>query len=134
MAERLFFTLLFKDKTITNPINKTEIITCSELFSDYKSCRKQYNKGLKRKAECRDIRMLAQNCYINSEEDFEKHLIKIFEDKMKYISYLKKEDSLLYNYYKEDSTVFSIKKFDVNSSGNQAFNEVMDATKLSKTI
>jgi len=123
MAERVLFSLMFKDKTITNPVNKSEIITCSEIYHDYKRCRNQYHKGLRKKNECREIRTMAQTCYLNTEEDFEKHLISIFEEKIKYINYLKQEGSILYQYYKEDPTVFSIKKTEMDA-GTNAFNEL----------
>ena len=68
-------------------------------------------------------------CYLYSEEDFEKHLIKDFEEKMNYIRYLKDESSILYHYYKEDPTVFSVKKIDVED-GNQGVNEFINNKKL----
>jgi hypothetical protein len=112
MSERFLFAIFYNDKTITNPINKTEIFTCSELYSDYRKCKSLIRKGLKSKRNCREIRVLGQKCYLNDEEDFEKHLIKIFEEKRKYIQYLKDEGSILYQYYRSDPTVFSLKKLD----------------------
>lgn len=110
MSEKLLLSLFISDKTITNPLNKSEIFLCSDLYKDYRRCRALYRKGLKAKAECSELRSLGQQCYLNSEEDFEKHLIKIFEEKKKYISYLKDEGSILYEYYRYDPTVFSVKK------------------------
>jgi len=128
MSERIAFSFFFKDKTITNPVNKSEIITCSEIFHDYKRCRNQFHKGLRKKNECREIRNLGQACYMNKEEDFEKHLINIFEEKIKYINYLKDEGSILYQYYKDDPSVFSIKKIEIDP-GSNVFNEIIDLEK-----
>jgi hypothetical protein len=49
------------------------------------------------------------------EEDFERYLVKEFEEKLKYIKYLKQEGSILYDMYKEDPTVFTVKKIQDNS-------------------
>jgi hypothetical protein len=126
MSEKIFFSLFTSDKTITNPLNKTEIFLCSDLYKDYRRCKAMYRKGLKSKSECREIRQLGQQCYLRSEEDFEKYLIKIFEEKRKYISYLKEEGSILYEYYKSDPTVFSVKKLgdeENQTSINEYLNE-----------
>jgi len=119
MSERFLFSLLINDKTITNPMDKTEIFLCSELYKDYKTCKALYRKGLKSKKFCRDIRYMAQKCYLYTEEDFEKYLIKRFEEKRKYIQYLKEEGSILYQFYKSDPTVFSLKSLEMaESDGN----------------
>ncbi len=112
MSEKYVLSFLFKDKNITNPLNKTEIFLCSDIYSDYRKCRGMFKKGLKTKAQCKEIRNLGQTCYLNSPEEFEKYLVRIFEEKRNYINYLKKEGSILYKYYKSDPTVFSIKKLD----------------------
>ena len=65
---------------------------------------------------------------MNKEEDFEKHLINIFEEKIKYINYLKDEGSILYQYYKDDPSVFSIKKIEIDP-GSNVFNEIIDLEK-----
>jgi len=125
MSERFLFSLVFNDKTITNPLNKSEIFLCSELYKDYKSCKALVRKGLKEKKFCREIRYLGQKCYMYSEEDFEKYLIKQFEEKKKYIQYLKNEGSILYQYYKADPTVFSLKKMDDEDGNDGQFNEFL---------
>ena len=102
----------YTEDDITNPLNKTEIFQCGEIYSDYRRCKGMFKKGLKTKAQCREIRHLGQTCYMSSAEEFEKHLVRIFEEKRNYIEYLKKEGSILYNYYKSDPTVFSIKKLE----------------------
>jgi hypothetical protein len=124
MSERFLFSLLINDKTITNPLNKTEIFLCSELYRDYKTCKALYRKGLKSKKFCREIRYLGQKCYMYNEEDFEKYLIKQFEEKRKYIQFLKDEGSILYQSYKADPTVFSLKKLD-EDGGDGDFNEFL---------
>ncbi len=112
MSEKYVLSLIFKDKNITNPLNKTEIFLCSDIYADYRKCRGMFKKGLKTKAQCREIRNLGQTCYLSSAEEFEKHLVRIFEEKRNYINYLKKEGSILYKHYKSDPTVFSIKKLE----------------------
>ena len=126
MSERFLFSLFLNDKTITNPLNKTEVFLCSELYRDYKTCKALFRKGLKTKQYCREIRYLGQKCYLYTEEDFEKYLIKQFEEKRKYIQFLKDEGSILYQHYKSDPTVFSLKK--LNEEGEEEFNEIL-ATK-----
>ncbi len=118
MSERFLLLLFFKDKTITNPINKSEMFYCSDFFKDYKKCRAMYRKGLKSKSECREIRSLAHHCYFYTEEDFEKYLATIFDEKKQYINYLKNEGSILYEYYKSDPTVFSVKKLGDEQDSN----------------
>jgi hypothetical protein len=118
MSERFFFSLFVKDKTITNPINKSEIFLCSDLYRDHKTCKMLYNKGIRKVDDCKEIRKLGQKCYMMDQEDFERYLVKMFEEKVKYIKYLKQEGSILYDVYKEDPTVFSVKKTDENDSGS----------------
>lgn len=120
MSEKLFLSLFFNDKNITNPLNKTEIFQCGEIYSDYRRCRGMFKKGLKTKAQCREIRNLGQTCYMSSAEEFEKHLVRIFEEKRNYIEYLKNEGSILYNHYKSDPTVFSIKKLEEDHGGHES--------------
>ena len=112
MSERFLLNLLMSDKTITNPLNKTEVFLCTDLYKDYKKCKVMFRKGLKSKAQCREIRSLGQQCFLSSEEDFEKSLIRIFEEKKKYINYLRDEGSILYEHYRQDPTVFSLKKIE----------------------
>ena len=112
MSERYLLSALFKDKNITNPLNKTEIFLCSDIYGDYRKCRGMYKKGLKSKAQCREIRNLGQKCYLSTPEEFEKYLVRTFEEQKNYINYLKAEGSILYQYYKSDPTVFSIKKLE----------------------
>ncbi len=122
MSEKHLLNLFMSDKTITNPINKTEIFLCSDLFSDYRKCKAMKNKGIQTYNDCHEIRKMAHKCYLQSEEEFEKYLARLFEDKRKYITYLKNEGSILYQYYKADPTVFSVKKTqedDVNQSMNE---------------
>jgi hypothetical protein len=125
MSEKVLFQLFMNDKTITNPLNKTEIFFCSDLYKDYKKCKALYRKGLKTKAFCRDIRYLGQKCYMYDEEDFEKHLVKLFEEKKKYITYLKDEGSILFEYYRNDPTVFSLKHIEDEDGTEGEFNEFL---------
>jgi hypothetical protein len=118
MSEKYFFILLRWDKTITNPINKTEIFTCSELYKDYKLCNALYRKGLRSKQFCRELRYMGQKCFYYKEEDFEKYMIRQFEEKKKYIKYLKDEGSILYQNYKSDPTIFSLKKLEGHEMEN----------------
>lgn len=124
MSEKHLLSLFMSDKTITNPINKTEIFLCSDLFSDYRKCKARRNKGIQTNTDCHEIRRLAHKCYMQTEEEFEKHLARMFEEKKKYITYLKDEGSILYNYYKSDPTVFSVKKMN-NDDVNAELNEYM---------
>ncbi len=124
MAEKYLLNFLMSDKTITNPINKTEIFLCSDLFSDYRKCRGRRNKGIQTDIDCHEIRKLGHKCYMQSEEEFEKNLAKMFEEKKKYITYLKNEGSILYQYYKSDPTVFSVKKM-TSDDVNEELNEYM---------
>jgi len=134
MSEKTFLSLFFNDKSITNPLNKTEIFFCSELYKDYKKCKALYKKGLKTKQFCRDLRYLGQKCYLYSEEDFERYLVKMFEEKRKYISYLKDEGSILYEYYKSDPSVFSLKSLDHDEGVEGEFNEYLLNQKDDKTF
>jgi hypothetical protein len=110
MSEKYLLSLLMSDKTITNPINKTEIFLCSDLYSDYRKCKVLKRKGVRTTGDCHEIRKLGQQCYLQTEEEFEKMLARMFEDKKKYITYLKNEGSILYQHYKSDPTVFSVKR------------------------
>ena len=135
MSERAFLSLIFSDKSITNPVNKTEIFFCSELYKDYKKCKGMYKKGLKSKQFCRELRYLGQKCYLYSEEDFEKYLVKLFDEKIKYINYLKDEGSILYQFYKADPTVFSLKSLDHGEGGvGGEFNEYLIDQKHNKEL
>jgi hypothetical protein len=116
MSERFLFSLLVKDKTITNPINKSEIFLCSDLYRDFKTCKMLCAKGIRSKNDCKEIRKLGQKCYMMQQEDFERYLVKEFEEKVKYIKFLKQEGSILYDIYKQDPTVFSVKKIDDDNS------------------
>jgi hypothetical protein len=125
MSERAFLSLFFNDKSITNPINKTEIFFCSELYKDYRKCKALYKKGLKTKQFCRELRYLGQKCYLYDEEDFERYLVKLFEEKRKYINFLKEEGSILYQFYKSDPSVFSLKSIDQDEDAEGDFNEYL---------
>ena len=116
MAEKWVLTLFGENKSITNPINKSELFLCSDLFEDYKKCKVLYNKGLRKKEQCVEMRVTAQKCYVLDQEDFEKELIRHFNEKKKYIKYLKEEGSILYNHYRADPTVFSLFKLDHETS------------------
>jgi hypothetical protein len=123
MSEKHLLSLLMSDKTITNPINKTEIFLCSDLFSDYRKCKALRKKGLKTTGDCHEIRKLGQQCYLQTEEEFEKMLARMFEEKRKYITYLKNEGSILYQHYRSDPTVFSVKKVQDESEVKEDINE-----------
>ena len=125
MSEKHLLSLFLSDKTITNPINKTEIFLCSDLFSDYRKCKALRNKGIYLNNDCHEIRKLANKCYLQSEEEFEKILARMFEDKKKYITYLKNEGSILFEYYKSDPTIFSVKKIHDESGMENQINEFL---------
>ncbi len=108
MSERLLFSLFQKDKTITNPLNRTEVFNCSDIYSDYKSCNALASKGKIKKVYCQELRLLGQQCFTQSEEDFTKYLIRKFDEKREYIEYLKKEDSLLYFVYINNPNTFKV--------------------------
>lgn len=115
MSEHFFFSLFMNDKTITNPINKSEVFMCSDLYKDFKLCKVLRKKGVRKGNDCKEIRRLGQKCYVMEEEEFERYLVKEFEEKIKYINYLKKEGSILYEIYKEDPTIFTVKKIQDDS-------------------
>jgi hypothetical protein len=123
MSEKHLLSLIMSDKTITNPINKTEIFLCSDLFSDYRKCKVLRRKGVKTAGDCHEIRKLGQQCYLQPEEEFEKMLARMFEEKKKYITYLKNEGSILYQHYRSDPTVFSVKKVQDGSDVKEDINE-----------
>lgn len=125
MSEKIFFSFLGMDKTITNPINKTEVMSCNEIYKDYKLCRALYKKGLKTKHFCKDLRHMGIRCFLFSEEDFERYLVKKFDEKKKYIQYLDQEGSILFNYYKSDPTIFSLKQIDNPDENRVDFNEIL---------
>lgn len=108
--------MFIKDKTITNPINKSEVFLCSDIYRDLKMCKVLCKKGIRKKNDCREIRKLGQKCYTMDEEDFERYLVREFEEKIKYIKYLKAEGSILYDFYKQDPTVFTVKKIHDDTS------------------
>jgi hypothetical protein len=78
---------------------------------------------VKTTSDCHEIRKLGQQCYLQTEEEFEKMLARMFEEKRKYITYLKNEGSILYQYYKSDPTVFSVKKVQAESDLKEDINE-----------
>jgi len=125
MSEKYILSVLCKDKQITNPINKSEMFNCGDLYMDYANCRQLVAKGVMRLEECRQIRRMAWKCYLNEEEEFERLLVRAFEEKIKLIRHLKQEGSILYEKYKEDPTVFTVKKIP-DSSQSVMQNELND--------
>lgn len=106
--ERFLFNIFGTNKTITNPINNSEIFNCTDLYKDFRNCRGLAKKGKHDLSLCTELRRLGMLCYFNTEEDFERLLLKKFDDKKKYLEYLKKEDSLLYHIYLNDPSSFSV--------------------------
>lgn len=106
--EKILFSIMFTNNTITNPINKNEVFTCGDFYKDYNECRKLAKQGKRSVASCSQFRVLGRQCYFSSVEDFEKLLTRRFDEKRKFIEHLKQEDSLLYHIYLNDPTAFSI--------------------------
>ena len=109
--EKGTISLFFENKTITNPINKNEIFNCSDLYKDFTKCVNLNRYGRKRGTICNEIKNLARSCYLYPKEDFEKQLVLNFDEKKKYIDYLKKEDSILYHVYLNNPNTYSISNF-----------------------
>ena len=108
MSEKFAFTFFQMNKTVTNPINRNEVFNCSDIYNDYAACKALSLKGKMKKIYCPEYRKLGQQCYLNSEEEFQRILIKKFDEKKKYIEYLKNEDSILYHVYINNPNTFSI--------------------------
>lgn len=109
MTERYIYDAMGYNKTVVNPINRNEIFTCSDLMKDYKKCLRRFNLGSAISLpDCIEIKSLSRKCYSNTEKDFEALLIDKFEEKKKYIKYLKENNSLLYSYYISDPNTFSL--------------------------
>lgn len=111
MSESFFFAIFYKNKTITNPVSKHEVFNCSDIFSDYKTCKSLSLKGKKDRVLCSEIRSFGRDCYLKTKEEFEKDLIRKFDEKKQYIQYLKEENSILYHIYLNDPTSFSVSQY-----------------------
>ena len=117
MVEKYLFSALHMDKTLTNPVNSSEVFNCGDLFAEYKKCKVFRKKGLSNNMNCKEIRYLAQKCYTYSESDFKMMLAKNFEEKRQYLEYLKSHNSILYTTYREDPSYFAVLKFEEQESG-----------------
>lgn len=122
MSENFLFKLIQRNKSITNPINKSEVFMCSDIYLDYKKCKALSKLGKESFIYCHELRKLGQLCYINSEEDFEKVLARKFDEKREYVDYLKKEGSILYQVYINNPNTFNVlytyNEEDYESTGN----------------
>ena len=108
MAEKLFFNLLGRDKTVINPLNHTEIFNCSDINDDFRRCKVISRKGHKSISDCLYLKYLSRECYFKDEREFKVSLAKRLDKKKNYLLYLKDNDSLLYNIYLNDSKTFSL--------------------------
>ena len=55
---------LFEDKSIVNPMNPDEVFSCSDLFDDYKICRKEKRmetSKIGKKMDCTEYRWLGKS-------------------------------------------------------------------------
>ena len=61
--EQSFLSSLFDDKQIVNPMNPEEVFTCTDLFEDYKICRKEKRMEttkIGKKMDCTEYRWLGK--------------------------------------------------------------------------
>lgn len=108
MSEATFLILLGYDKTIANPVNRNEVFSCSDIYQDFKKCRALARRGQRGVEDCKEIRDTGRKCFSLSEKDFQIHLIEKFENKRKYLEYLKANESYLYNVHLSNPKTFSI--------------------------
>ncbi len=133
MSESSILILLGYDKTFSNPINKNEVFSCSDIYQDYKKCKAMARRGQRGLNDCKEIRDLGRKCFSLSEREFQIHIIEKFENKRKYLNYLKQNESYLYNIYLNDPKTFSMSVYHdevANEFSRDINSKIMDKDKL----